>query len=210
MKFLVTWSLFFTVFSNFFPSTAYSQKDTARITVTAEVIGTDTLPLMLIKPYDVIEKPDPEAIKKLNEMNRLFVNVSKVLPYARAAKTMLDEIKTTIATMNTKREKKEYIKAKEKELKEQFTADLKNLTVTQGRILIKLIDRETGETSYELVKELRGTLAATVWQGIAQVFGEDLKTNYDTLGEDKAVEQIIRRIDSTGFKPLLIKSKAKQ
>ena len=97
----------------------------------------------------------------------------------------------------------------EKEMRDRFEAELKNLTITQGRILIKLIDRETGETSYELVKELRGTLSATFWQGMAHLFGSDLKTTYDSTSEDNAVEQIIRKIDSTGFKPIILNKNPK-
>ena len=188
---------------------SYAQQDSSRITVTAEIIDNDTLPLMVLKPYDVIEKPDPNAIKKLNEINRLYVNVNKVLPYARLAKAKLDEIKDHVSTMESEHDKKVYIKQMEKEMRDRFEAELKNLTITQGRILIKLIDRETGETSYELVKELRGTLSATFWQGMAHLFGSDLKTTYDSTSEDNAVEQIIRKIDSTGFKPIILNKNPK-
>jgi hypothetical protein len=197
--------IFFSVLMFHPYSKIFAQKDSSRIIVNAEVIGNDTLPVMVLNPYDVIEKPDPKAIKKLNEMNRLFTNVYKVLPYARIAKATLDEINDTIATMSSEHERKVFIKQKEKEMKERFEKELKNLTIDQGRILIKLIDRETGETSYELVKELRGSLTATFWQGMAHLFGSNLKATYDSVGEDRAVEQIIRQIDSTGFKPIHIK-----
>jgi hypothetical protein len=189
---------------NFF-SPLFAQKDSARITVNVEIIGKDTLPVMVLNSYDLIEKPDPNAIKKLNEINRLYANVNKVLPYARVAKVTLDEINEHITHIESEHEKKVYIKGMEKEMKERFEKELKNLTITQGRILIKLIDRETGETSYQLVKDLRGTLTATFWQGMAHLFGSNLKVTYDSLGEDRAVEQIIRQIDSTGFHTIILK-----
>ncbi len=187
----------------------HAQQDSSRMIVPAEVLGSDTLPTMSLRPYDVVEINDPDAIRKLNEMNRLVVNVNKVLPYARIAKYTLDEIKEYVKTLESEHDKKVYIKQREKEMKERFEAELKNLTVTQGRILIKLIDRETGESSYELVKELRGSLTATFWQGMARLFGEDLKTKYDAKGEDQAVETIVRQIDSTGFKPIILDKKKK-
>ena len=82
-----------------------------------------------------------------------------------------------------------------KELKSDFERDLKQLTITQGRILIKLIDRETGNTSYALVKELRGSLQAFFWQGLARLFGTNLKTEFDAAGEDAAIESIVQQIE---------------
>ena len=70
----------------------------------------------------------------------------------------------------------------EAELRAEFEAEVKDLTISQGRILVKLIDRQTGETSYELVKDLRGSFVAFVWQGMARLFGQDLKSNYDPDG----------------------------
>ncbi|MFK5968672.1 MAG: DUF4294 domain-containing protein, partial [Candidatus Marithrix sp.] len=84
----------------------------------------------------------------------------------------------------------------EKELKKEFEDELKNLTMTQGKLLIKLVDRETGKTTYELVKQLRGSLSAFFWQSLAKLFGSNLKTEYDAAGEDKLIEDILIRIDN--------------
>jgi hypothetical protein len=107
----------------------------------------------------------------------------------------LKEINDYKAQLSSETERKAYTKAEEKKLKKQFEGELKNLTISQGQILIKLIDRETGHTSYDLVKELRGTLQAFFWQGLARVFGSNLKTEYDSLNTDKAIEAIIRSND---------------
>jgi hypothetical protein len=84
----------------------------------------------------------------------------------------------------------------EAELRAEFEQDMKSMTVTQGRILVKLIDRQTGHTSYDLVKQLRGSFQAWMWQGVAKVFGNDLKGEYDPEGDDKLVESIVRRIEN--------------
>ncbi len=182
-----------------------AQQDSGGIVLKAEVVGTDTIPVVVMNDFNVVEKYDPDALKKLNEMNRLYANVKKVLPYARVAKAKLDEINEHVATMSDKSQRKDYIKSEEKIMKERFEAELKNLSITQGRILIKLVYRETGETSYDLVKELRGSLVASFWQGMAKIFGSSLKTKYDAEGEDKAVEIIVREIDSAGFVPIKLK-----
>jgi len=93
--------------------------------------------------------------------------------------------------MKTEREKREYIAKVEKELINQYEKELTKLTISQGKMLIKLIDRETGLTSYELVKELKGGFSATFWQGIARIFGSNLKLKFDPQGEDKILNELI-------------------
>lgn len=80
-------------------------------------------------------------------------------------------------------------------MKEKFEKDLKKLTFNQGTILIKLVDRETGTTSYNLVKELRGSFQAFFWQSLARLFGSTLKSEYDAEGDDAAIESIVRSIE---------------
>ena len=99
-------------------------------------------------------------------------------------------------TLKTDKQKKEYIKQVEKEIRNEFEGDLRNLTITQGRILIKLIDRETGNTSYDLVKELRGAFPAIFWQTLARVFGSNLKSRFDAEGEDKLLNEIVVMIEN--------------
>ena len=92
-----------------------------------------------------------------------------------------------------------YIKESEKKLFDEFEKPLKHLTITQGRILIKLIDRETGNTSYQLIKTLKGNFSAFLWQGIARLFGSSLKSEYDAEGDDKAIEAIVNAIDAGAY-----------
>ncbi|MFW5886161.1 MAG: DUF4294 domain-containing protein [Bacteroidota bacterium] len=160
-----------------------------------EVIGDDTL---IVSSIDEVYIFPPLTFKNSWEerkYRRLIRNVKKAYPYAKLAGKKLNEVNDYMCTLQTEKQRKEYIKQVEQELKDEFEEDLKNLTITQGRILIKLVDRETGETSYELVKELKGSFSAFFWQALARLFGSNLKTEYDPAGEDKLIEDIVQKIE---------------
>lgn len=127
---------------------------------------------------------------------RLIRNVKKAYPYAKLARDKLREVNEHMLTLSTERQRKEYIKQVEEELKDEFEDELKKLTITQGRILIKLIYRETGNTSYELVKELRGTFSAFFWQTLARLFGSNLKDDFDPDGKDRLINEIVIMIEN--------------
>ena len=101
--------------------------------------------------------------------------------------------------MPDEKTKKAYLKIVEKELRAEFEEPLKNLTTTQGEILLKLIDRETGETSYELVKQMRGSFQAFMWQSLARLFGSNMKTKYDPTGDDIMIERAIKLVEAGQF-----------
>jgi hypothetical protein len=134
--------------------------------------------------------------REYRRYTRLIYNVKKAYPWARLAGEKLAEVEVHMGTLKTEKEQREYIKQVEQELLDDYKEDLKHLTITQGRILIKLVDRETGDTSYELVKELRGNLSAAFWQALARLFGSNLKSEYDAAGEDRLIEEIIILIDA--------------
>lgn len=146
-----------------------------------------------IKIEDVIKvgKRRFKSRREMSQYYRMIYNLKKTYPYAQIAKYKLLEINENLKTLKTDRERKEYIVRAEKELRNQFEKDLTKLTISQGKMLIKLIDRETGRTSYELVKELKGGFSATFWQGIARLFGSNLKTKFDPQGEDKILNELI-------------------
>lgn len=146
-----------------------------------------------IKIEDVVKvgKRRFKSRREMSQYYRMIYNLKKTYPYAQIAKYKLLEINENLKTLKTDREKKEYIDRAEKELRNQFEKDLTKLTISQGKMLIKLIDRETGRTSYELVKELKGGFSATFWQGIARLFGSNLKTKFDPQGEDKILNELI-------------------
>ncbi len=128
--------------------------------------------------------------------SRLVIYVKKVYPYSQIVSDQLKDIHNNLDHYKTKKEKSFYIKQKEKELKKEFEGQLRKLTFTQGKILIKLIDRETGFTTYEIVKELKGSLSAFFWQSVARLFGSNLKMEYDAKGDDRMIEDIVIRIEN--------------
>ena len=155
----------------------------------------DTIPFSYLPVIDIYGEFDPEAADRLHKYLKLRRDVIRAYPYAKLASIQLKYVNDSIAKIPTKRARKKFIKKTEKELKELFAKDLKKLTRNQGFILIKLIDRETGDTSYELVKELRGSLQAFFWQSLARLFGSNMKANYDPEGEDALIESIVQGIE---------------
>lgn len=127
---------------------------------------------------------------------RLILNVKRAYPWAKLAGETLEEVNAHLLTLETEEEQKEYIKQTEQELLDKYTEDLKRLTITQGKILIKLVYRETGATSYDLVEFYRGRFSAFFWQALARLFGSNLKLEYDPYGDDRLIEEIVILIES--------------
>ena len=158
----------------------------------------DTLPLVELPEVRVYERRDFEYLYLKRRYRRLIYNVKKAYPYSKIAGTRLKALDDYLVTLESEKERKEYISQAEKEIMEEFERDVKKLTVTQGIILVKLIDRETGRTSYEVIKELKGGFTAFFWQGIARLFGNNLKTEYDPEDQDRIIEDIVLGIEA-GF-----------
>ncbi|SEQ94693.1 DUF4294 domain-containing protein [Pedobacter rhizosphaerae] len=127
--------------------------------------------------------------------NRLRYNVLKVMPYALFAKRRYEQLERDLAVTAEKKEQKALVKACDKEIKDMFNREIKELTITQGQILTKLIDREVGRTTYDIVKQTKGGFAAFSYQIVARVVGHNLKSTYSP-SEDRDIESIIR---SSGF-----------
>ncbi|TKC04620.1 DUF4294 domain-containing protein [Pedobacter polaris] len=122
--------------------------------------------------------------------NRLRYNVLKVMPYALFAKRRYEQLERELSTTNDKKEQKKLVKACDAEIKQMFNTEIKELTITQGQILTKLIDREVGRTTYDIVKQTKGGFAAFSYQLVARVVGHNLKTTYSAT-EDRDIESII-------------------
>lgn len=167
--------------------------------VNAIVVGADTFAYLSL-PIVSVEAPMPFATKrKYAEWTRLKHNVKKAYPYAILASARLKQYEMILEKLPNEDTRKAYMAVAEKQLQKEFGEELKKLTVNQGRILIKLIDRETGNTSYTLVKQLRGSFSAFMWQSLASLFGSSLKTEYDPEGEDRLIEVAIKQIESGQF-----------
>ncbi len=128
-------------------------------------------------------------------MTRLRNAVYVTYPYARKAGFILNEMNQKMATMHSEGEKKDYIKTREKELKKEFTDPLENLSVYQGKILMKLINRQTGNNCYEIIKEYKGGFNARFYQTVAFFFGSSLRQPYDAKGDDQDIENIVRELE---------------
>jgi len=159
------------------------------------VVDRDTIPMILLPDVTVYNLPDYKYLMLKRKYRRLVYNVKKAYPYAKIAGVRLKALDEKLATMRSEKAQEKYIDQAEKEIMKEFEEQVKNLTVTQGRILVKLIDRETGRTSYTVIKDLKGGFTAFFWQGIAKLFGNDLKAQYDPEGEDKIIEEIVLGID---------------
>lgn len=146
----------------------------------------DSIPLILLTPVYIFDRP-----VDLRRYRRLVDAVRRVYPIAQTARAKMAEMEAELLRLPGKREQKEYIKGVYDEIKEEYTPVLRHMTRTQGRVLLKLIDRETDYTAYEILREFRGGFVAGFWQSVSRVFGQDLKSGYDKDGEDRIIEQII-------------------
>ncbi len=122
---------------------------------------------------------------------RLKYNIYKVMPYAKYAAERYQQLQRSLATTSDKKRQKRMVDTCENQIKDLFKKEVENLTISQGEILIKLIDRQTGNTSYEMVKELKGGLKAFMFQSLARVFGHNLKEAYDP-NEERDMEAILQ------------------
>jgi hypothetical protein len=155
----------------------------------------ESLPEIEIKEVSIIGKRKGSPVKRI-KYDRLVYNVRKVYPYALIVRYRLQQVKIDIEKLPDDKAKKEYLKKVEKEVFAEYEDDMRQMSMTQGKILIKLIDRETKNTSYDLIRDYRGRISAAFWQGVARIFGTNLKEQYDPYGEDAPIERIIEEIES--------------
>jgi len=183
---------FITLFSQF--SQAQSVKNDT-IMVRGVIIDGDTIPYQYISVINIYAERKFKNKRAFEKYSKLRRDVLKVWPYAKITEKKFNELAVQLGMTNDERVKKALVNKTEKEIKARFEGELKNLTITQGRILIKLIDRQTGNTSYVVLEELKGNLSAFFWQSLARLFGHNLKAHYDPNGEDAEIEKIIKTIE---------------
>lgn len=157
------------------------------------VDGKDTIYIDEIRASKVYSRLPKQKGKDWRKYYRLVHNFSKAYPYALVAKKLVNEADSTIAAQKLKGAKREkYISQVQKELFEVFEGQMRTLTVSQGALIMKLIDREVGKSSYNIIKGYKSGIAAGFWQGIAKIFGSDLKKPYDPEGEDAKTEELVK------------------
>ena len=164
------------------------------------VEGTDTIYYDNITASKVYSRLPKQKGKEWRKYYRLVHNFSKAYPYALVARKLVNEADSTIAADNLKGAKRDrYINKVQDELFEVFEGQMRKLTVSQGALIMKLVDREVGKSSYNIIKGYKSGIAAGFWQGIAKIFGSDLKKPYDPEGEDALTEELVKMWEAGNF-----------
>jgi hypothetical protein len=180
------------------PESKWGPDDT--LIVPAIIYEGESLPYKEMEMVWVSKLPPDKLAKYLEEWNRLRNAVYVTYPYARIAGATINDINQKLANVTSKRKRKEYIKTREKELRAQFTEPMENLSVYQGKVLMKLINRQTGNNCYSIIKEYKSGLTARVYQTVAFFFGSSLKQDWDMKDKtDRQIENFVREIDGMWY-----------
>ncbi|MBS4042751.1 MAG: DUF4294 domain-containing protein [Chitinophagaceae bacterium] len=157
----------------------------------------DTLPLTYLSWITVETHRTLTAAerRKKAEWTRLRNAVYVTYPYALAASRIMNEINAKLVGVSDKKDRKAIIKTREKELRKEFADRLTNLSIYQGKVLMKLIYRQSGNSCYEIIKDYKGGFSATFYQTIAIIVGTNLKQSYEAYGKDYEVEQIVQEVE---------------
>jgi hypothetical protein len=159
------------------------------------VSASDSILHITLPEISIYPQPQEMSRKTFHQYTSLEFKVKKVYPIAKTAALKLKEYNSIYLSFNKESERKAYVKKIEKDLFAEYETEIRTMTVSQGRILIKLIDRETGQSSYEIIKEFKGGFSAFLWQSVARIFGHNLKSEYDAANEDSMIEYIVWQID---------------
>ncbi|MCE3226901.1 MAG: hypothetical protein K0S32_1452 [Bacteroidetes bacterium] len=165
----------------------------------AEIVDGDTIPVFDLNTISVETNYIYKTPKEYILWTRVKKDVKICYPYAILAAAKLKEYDMVLEKMPNEEMRKTYLKMCEKDLRKEFEGVLKELTVPQGEILMKLIDRESGKTTYEIVKEMRGAFQAAMWQALARLFGNTMKHEYDGAQRDVMIERAVKLVESGQF-----------
>ncbi len=184
------------VFLLFCSASLHAQQTRAAdtIKVMAIVYEGDTIPMRILDYAYVYSKLSRTATTAWEKYNRLRNAVYVTYPYARRAGAVMNDINKKLTGVTDKDQRKKYINSREKELKKEFTDPITNLSVYQGKVLMKLINRETGNNCYEIIKEYRGGFTARFYQTVAFFFDSSLKQSYDADTDDATIEKIVKEV----------------
>ncbi len=164
--------------------------DTLKVYAYIDANG-DIIPMSYLPPVEVSTKLSRRAKAYWTEWTRLRKAVYVTFPYAIAASGIMNDINAKLVGVRDKKQRRRIIRSREKELKKEFADKLTQLSVYQGKVLMKLIYRQTGSNCYEIIDEYKGSFTATFYQTIAIIFGSNLKQTYDARGKDAMMEKIV-------------------
>lgn len=190
-------ALFCFTFSAAMAQTKPLVPDSGRMVFTY-IDGKDTLLWSFLPEVDIYANAPRHLEKRVREWTRLRNAVYVTYPYARIAAGVVNEVDHHLDSIHGKHARKEYLKLKEAELKQKFGPKIEDLSIYQGKVLIKLIYRETGTDCYDIIKQMKGGFNARLWQTVAFLFGSNLKTPYDRQ-ENADIESIVREIESNPY-----------
>lgn len=165
----------------------------------ATVQDGDTIPVVHLNTVNIISIYEFKTKRQREQWTRTKFNVKKVYPYAILAAAKLQEYDLALSKIEDEKMRKAFIKVCERDLRKEFEDEIKGLTVSQGKVLMKLIDRETGKTTYSVVQQLRGNFQAAMWQTIATIFGHNMKSEYDANVEDILIERAVKLVEAGHF-----------
>ena len=177
-------------------ATVFAQQNKYDSQMQTVIINGDTMQSYQAKPILILPTPVFPNNDDLKKFKKLVRNLKVVYPYAKLGRAIFQDVQTAMDTMQNKRLRNIYVKQREKELMSKYQDELERLSVTQGQLLMKLMDREVKMTTFEIVTELRGPMQAFMWQQLARLFGSNLKIGYDPEGEDKMIEKILILIEN--------------
>lgn len=166
-----------------------------RQVLNARIMEGDTVPQIYLNEVEIYSLKLPKSKRGKRRLSRYIKNVKKVYPYAKLAGIQLRKYEYQLSKAENDRARRKLMKQAEDEINEKYGGELRKLNFSQGKILIKLIDRETGESSYNLVQDLRGNFTAFFYQAFARIWGYNLKVKYDPEGEDRQLEVIVKMIE---------------
>ena len=158
--------------------------------------GEDTIITVRVKEIWIFPERKFSSKREQRYYSRYVAKVKKVYPLAVEARELIKKYEPQYYALNNQRDRRKLMKNLEKELLDKHKEELKKWSISDGKILLKLIDRETDRTAYSLIKDFRGDVSAVFWQGIARLFKNNLKDEYSPADEDKLLEEIIKKIES--------------
>ncbi len=174
---------------------AYAQQSiNDTITSYAVIYLGDTIEAKTLMDFSLYSRYNRSQMNERAKWTRLRNAIYVTFPYAKRAGRVMNDVNAHLVAIPDKEDRKKYIKTREKELKKEFTDPLTNLSIYQGKVLMKLINRETGNNCYEIIKEYKGSFTARFYQTVAFFFTTNLKQPYDRLGEDQEMEKIVLEV----------------
>ena len=175
----------------------YAQQQSSKDTIVsyAMIYNGDTIEAKTLADIPFYSRYNLAQMNNRAKWTRLRNAVYVTFPFAKRASIVINDINTRLVRIQSEEDRKNYIKSREKELRKEFTSPLTNLSIYQGKVLMKLINRETGNNCYQIIKEYKGGFTAGVYQTVAFFFTTSLKQPYDKNGEDTEIEKIVQEVE---------------